>query len=253
VRGRLRLENVTLRFGERVALEQLSLVCVPGLATCLVGPNGAGKSTALALAAGLLPPTSGRIEIGDRTDPGRGAPQSTGYLPQESSFHPLMTVKEVLDFAVEARLASAVERNAALEVAGLGAVLPRTVRELSGGWVRRLGLASALVATPDLLLLDEPFVGLDPETLDRLLRHMVARIESGGVIVIASHDFEVIDSLGPRVVVLDEGHLRAESPPGSGPSRAVYRAALHTAEAALSDEVSTARDTTLPGRAEGGR
>jgi ABC-type multidrug transport system ATPase subunit len=236
VTGGLRFAKVGRRFGEQVALQDLELDCPTGVLTCLVGPNGAGKSTALALAAGLLAPTAGAVLFRDIQVLPAVAPQTTGYLPQRSAFHPSFTVGEVLSFTFDARGATDDEGRRALEVTGLGEVLGRYVGELSGGWVRRLGLLTALLGSPDLLLLDEPFVGLDPETHDRLLNHLEERLESGATIVTASHDFEVLDPFGPSVAVLEEGRLRLTatvSPQGAATesglflsSRVVYRRAL---------------------------
>ena len=232
----LRFQKVGRRFGDHVALQDLELDCQAGVLTCLVGPNGAGKSTALALGAGLLAPTAGAVLIDGIPVRPEVPPETTGYLPQRSAFHPSFTVGEVLRFTLAARGATDDDRHRALEVTGLGEVLGRFVGELSGGWVRRLGLLSALLGSPALLLLDEPFVGLDPETHDRLLGHIRERLESGATIVTASHDFEVLDPFGPSVAVLEEGRLRltatvslentdTEGGPFSS-SRVVYRRAL---------------------------
>ncbi len=204
----LRFANVGRRFGGHVALQELELNCPPGTLTCLVGPNGAGKSTALALAAGLLAPTTGAVLLAGNPVRLELPPPSTGYLPQRSAFHPSFTVGEIIEFTLAARAASEEERRRTLEVTGLGEVLSRYVGELSGGWVRRLGLLSALLGSPALLLLDEPFVGLDPETHDRLLSHLQERLESGATLIMASHDFEVLDLFEPNVAVLEEGRLR---------------------------------------------
>ena len=232
----LRFAKIGRRFGDHVALQDLELDCPAGALTCLVGPNGAGKSTALALGAGLLAPTAGAVLFEEIQVRPEVPPETTGYLPQSSAFHPSFTVGEVLHFTLAARGATEEERRRALEVTGLGEVLDRFVGELSGGWVRRLGLLSALLGSPALLLLDEPFVGLDPETHDRLLSHIRERLESGATIVTASHDFEDLDPFGPRVAVLEEGRLRLTATVSTekadtegGPfisSRAVYRRGL---------------------------
>jgi ABC-2 type transport system ATP-binding protein len=241
----LRFEKVSRRFGDQVALLDLDLDCPAGSLTCLVGPNGAGKSTALALAAGLLLPTAGEVLFEERPVRPTVPPESTGYLPQRSAFHSSFTVGEVLSFTLAARAAGSDERRT-LEVSGLGEVLGRFVGELSGGWRRRLGLACALLGSPSLLLLDEPFVGLDPETHDRLVNHLQERLESGATMVIASHDFEVLDPFGPNVAVLDEGRLRltatlpteyaATESDSHASSRSVYRRALSAAPSPVRGE-----------------
>ncbi len=220
------------RFGRHLALHNLDLDCPRGVLTCLVGPNGAGKSTALALAAGLLAPTTGAVVNGGRPVRLSGPLEDTGYLPQRSAFHPSFTVSEVLDFTVAARGNSNLVRCQALTVTGLDSVLDRSVGELSGGWIRRLGLLSALLGSPAVLLLDEPFVGLDPETHDRLLAHLASRLQSGATILMASHEFEAADPLHPKVAVLEEGRLlltaqvSGDTPNGNSSSRSFYRRAL---------------------------
>jgi ABC-2 type transport system ATP-binding protein len=219
-------DNVGRRFGRCVALDDFDLVCEAGSMTSLIGPNGAGKSTALALAAGLLAPDCGEIRWHSQIIQPRNPPASTGYLPQNSTFHPFLRVEEVLEFTIAARRVGSEARREALAVTGLADVLDRSVGDLSGGWVRRLGLMTALAGAPDLLLLDEPFVGLDPETHDRVMAHLRGRIDSGAIVVVASHDFEALDQLTPKVAVLDEGRLRTTAVPGSGPSRSLYRQTL---------------------------
>jgi len=219
-------DNVGRRFGECQALVDFNLACQPGVMTSLIGPNGAGKSTALALAAALLAPSSGHVRLNKRKiRPGSGA-SSTGYLPQNSMFHRHLRVEEVIDFTFRARQIGGEGRREALEVTGLSEVLDRSVGELSGGWVRRLGLMTSLAGSPGLLLLDEPFVGLDPETHDRVLEHLRQRIDSGGIVVVASHDFEALDELTPTIVVLDEGRLLRTVAPKRESSRLLYRQAL---------------------------
>ena len=211
----LRFESVTRRFGKLDALTNFGIDCPEGSMTCLVGPNGAGKSTALALAAGLFAPTSGRITVNDVAVRPETPQNSTAYLPQRSSFHPLLSAGEILEFTYSVRGANLKEREQMLELTGLAEVLDRPVGELSGGWLRRLGLLSCLMGSPQLLLLDEPFAGLDPETHERLVSHLEGRLESGTTVLIASHDFEVLDRFNPQTVVLVEGRLRRIEAPGN--------------------------------------
>jgi ABC-type multidrug transport system ATPase subunit len=223
-------DGVSRYFGSRVAVRDLTLRCPAGRTTCLIGPNGAGKSTALAMAAGLLPPSSGRIRHGEREIHPLACSNSTAYLPQHSSFPSVLTVQELMEFAKAARHSKLAEWEAIIEVTGLGPAMHLQVGELSGGWTRRLGLASALIPPASLLLLDEPFAGLDPETLDRLVEHLRQRVEAGSILVLASHDFEVVDLLEAQVAVLEDGELRAVHKSGAAPSRLLYRETLTTAD-----------------------
>lgn len=143
----LDFDHVGRRFGKCEALEGFDLTCEAGVMTCLIGPNGAGKSTALALAAGLLAPSSGKISLNNKSIQPKSPPASTGYLPQKSTFHPLLRVKDVLEFTIAARQVGSDDQREALEVTGLSDVWERSVGELSGGWVRRLGLMAALAST----------------------------------------------------------------------------------------------------------
>lgn len=205
------------------ALRDLCLSCAPATITCMVGPNGAGKSTALALAAGLMRAGGGSIRFAGAPVTPATPPRTLGHLPQASAFPGVLKVAEVLDFAFAVRGTPQPEREAVLRVTGLGRVLPARAGTLSSGWARRLGLAVALAPPADLLLLDEPFVGLDLETLDRLVEHLETRRRQGATILMASHDYETVDRLAARVVVLAEGRLIGELPPGRLPSREGYR------------------------------
>lgn len=226
----LRFSGVSCLFenrrGDVAALESFSLQCAASTVTCLVGPNGAGKSTVLALAAGLIRPSAGEITSGNRVVSPAAPPLRLGYLPQQSAFPGVLTAAEVVDFAAAARGTDADGLQQVLALSGLEAVMQQTIGTLSSGWVRRLGLAVALIPPVDLILLDEPFVGLDLETLDRTIAHLAQRAEDGAAVLLCSHDFEVIDQLDARVAVLDDGWLLGLEDAGSSGSRALYRRLL---------------------------
>jgi ABC-type multidrug transport system ATPase subunit len=236
----LSFERVSRLFGAHVALQDVSLRCPAGAATCFIGPNGAGKSTLLALAAGLLAPSEGRVRLGER--PLR-AVDGLSYLPQGSTFPRQLTAREVLDFAAAARGTSRRDCAPALATTGVEAILDRRVGELSGGWERRLGLAVSLLPPAPVLLLDEPFVGLDPDTLERLGAHLDERADAGAAIVFASHEFELADRLAPHVAVLDEGRLVSLVPRGRDRCRDVYRRTL-SHEPATRGTVTAAGEST---------
>ncbi len=214
------------RRGDVAALERFSLHCAASTVTCLVGPNGAGKSTVLALAAGLIRPSAGEITSGNTVLRASTPPLRLGYLPQQSTFPGVLTAAEVVDFAAATRGTDADGLQQVLALSGLEEVMQQGIGTLSSGWVRRLGLAVALIPPVDLILLDEPFVGLDLETLDRTVAHLAQRAEGGAAVLLCSHDFEVIDQLDARVAVLDGGHLLGVEDAGSSGSRALYRRLL---------------------------
>ncbi len=215
----LGFDRVTRSFGPIAALEAFDLDCPAGAMTGLLGPNGAGKSTALALAAGLLPPSSGGVAIDGRPVRVATAPESLGYLPQRSAFHRLLRARDILELSVALRGCDEEQRRQALFVTGLDDVLDRPAGQLSGGSQRRLGLLTALVGSPRVLLLDEPFAGLDPQTLDRLVAHLRDRLASNAVVVIASHEFEILDQFGARLAILNEGRLLRNAGSTGGSAR----------------------------------
>lgn len=226
----LRFSEVSCLFktrrGDVAALENFSLQCAASTVTCLVGPNGAGKSTVLAIAAGLIRPSTGEISSGNRIVSPAAPPSRMAYLPQQSAFPGVLTVAEVLDFAVAARGTDEEGLRQVLALSGLEAVMQQAIGTLSTGWLRRLGLAVALLPPVDLILLDEPFVGLDLETLGRTVAHLAQSAVGGATVLLSSHDFEVIDELAARVVVLDEGRLLGAEDAETGGSRALYRRLL---------------------------
>ncbi len=205
------------------ALQEFSAACTPASVSCMMGPNGAGKSTALALAAGLADSDSGHIRFRDEPVSSATPPGALGYLPQASAFPGVLTVAEVLDFAFALRGTAVRDRDAVIQMAALGEVLTQATGTLSSGWGRRLGLAVALAPPTDLLLLDEPFVGLDLETLDRVAGYIEERCREGATVLLASHDYETVDRLDPRLMVLGDGRLLGEIAPGGPGARAGYR------------------------------
>jgi ABC-type multidrug transport system ATPase subunit len=228
----LNFDHVSLYYGHCAALADVTLRCPGGRVTCLVGPNGAGKSSVLAAAAGMIRLQAGRITAGAREIIARRHTAGVSYLPQNSAFARLQTAREVLDFAASVSGAGASRYAAALDATGVDEILGRRVGELSGGWERRLGLAWALLQPADVLLLDEPLVGLDPETLDRIVDHLGGRAAEGATVVMATHEFEAVDTLAPVVAVLNEGRVVARFEPGSGSLRELYRAAMTDASLA---------------------
>lgn len=229
--------SVSCRFeggrDQKAALDRFTLACAPGTATCLVGPNGAGKSTALALAAGLVPCTTGAIQLGDHRIAVETPPPRLGYLPQISRFPGVLTVREILDFTRRARRADS--GPALLATSRLDPMLDRRIAALSSGWVRRLALTVALSPPADLLLLDEPFAGLDLDTLDRLVEYLLRRLDDGAVLLFSSHDFDVVDRLRPQVAVLDDGRLLGMGSTEREGTKAIYRRVMQGAMSSASE------------------
>jgi ABC-2 type transport system ATP-binding protein len=199
-------------YGRLHALDGLSLTARPGV-TGLLGPNGAGKTTLLRVLATVTPYDSGTLRVlGEdprRTEGRLRIRRSLGYLPQDAGFHGGFTAFEAIDYVavlkehVDAR-ARHQEVRRVLELVGLSDVATRKVRTLSGGMRRRLGLAQALLGTPELLVLDEPTVGLDPEQRIRF-RDLVSESGHGRTVVLSTHQTEDVEAVCSHVVVVNRG------------------------------------------------
>jgi ABC-2 type transport system ATP-binding protein len=199
-------------FGRHRALDGLELTAHPGV-TGLLGPNGAGKTTLLRILATVTPYDRGHLRVlgeDPRRPEGRlKVRRSLGYLPQDAGFHGGFTAFEAVDYVAVLKehvhvRARHDEVRRVLELVGLSDVATKKVRTLSGGMRRRLGLAQALLGTPDLLVLDEPTVGLDPEQRIRF-RDMVAEAGHGRTVVLSTHQTEDVEAVCTHVVVVNQG------------------------------------------------
>jgi ABC-2 type transport system ATP-binding protein len=251
------LESVSKSFGRTVALRPTSLDLTPGVVG-LLGPNGAGKTTMLRLLATALPPSSGRIVVAghevtashaDRT----AARRCIGFLPQEVVFPRGMTAFGFLDYvAVLKEWRDTEERHQEVRrVLGLVQLADRGARKvtaLSGGQRRRLAIAQAMIGAPELLILDEPTTGLDPEQ-----RASLRRLLSGlaGTVVISTHQTEDVSTLCDRVLVIEDGAIRFD---GTVPELLAAAAGqVHVGPSASVGSVMTWRTGTGQIRSVGGR
>jgi ABC-2 type transport system ATP-binding protein len=205
--------DLTRRFGRTQAVAGVSLQAGPGVFG-LLGPNGAGKTSLLRMLATVIPPSSGTLRLLGR-DPGSYGPRREirrrlGYLPQNLGYYPGFTVAEFVEYFAllkdmpPSRVAAAVA--AAVERTGLGDKARAKLRTLSGGMLRRAGIAQAIVNEPELLLLDEPTAGLDPEqrvAFRALLRDLGER----ATVVVSTHLVEDVGAACTRVALMDQGTI----------------------------------------------
>ncbi len=211
----IKLEAVGRRYGRRWALQDVSLALGPGVIG-LLGPNGAGKTTLLRIIATALPPTEGRISLLDR-DPTLPKQQTDirrhlGYLPQELGFPRGFSAFGFVDYlAVLKEWTEPAARHAevrrVLDLVNLGGSATKKIQTLSGGQRRRLGLAQALLGNPEILVLDEPTTGLDPEQR-AALRAVLAEVGRTTTVVLSTHQTDDLAALCERVVLLDDGSVR---------------------------------------------
>ncbi|MEV6522260.1 ATP-binding cassette domain-containing protein [Longispora sp. NPDC051575] len=213
----LTITNLHQGYGRNTVIEGLNLTMGRGL-HALLGPNGAGKSTFLRTLATILPPRLGQIQL-DGIELHRNSLEQIrrriGYLPQQFGFDPAMTVSEFTCYAAWARGVPRPVRGAAVEEAldkvGLCDRRDEKMRKLSGGMVRRAGIAWAIVGNPSLILLDEPTVGLDP--MQRINFRSIISQQRDAVIVLSTHLTDDVDAMADHVVVLDEGGVRFQGTP----------------------------------------
>jgi ABC-2 type transport system ATP-binding protein len=213
------ITGLTRRFGRTTAVAGVSLQTGPGVFG-LLGPNGAGKTSLLRMMATVIPPTSGTLQLLGR-DPGQYGPRREirrrlGYLPQSLGYYPGFTVVEFVEYfallkdmpaaRVPAAVATAVER------VELGGKAKAKLRTLSGGMLRRVGIAQAIVNEPQLLLLDEPTAGLDPEqrvAFRALLRELGQR----ATVMVSTHLVEDVGAACTEVALMDEGRIVFQGTP----------------------------------------
>jgi ABC-2 type transport system ATP-binding protein len=207
------MTGLTRRFGRTLAVAGVDLQAGPGVFG-LLGPNGAGKTSLLRMMATAVPPTSGRLRLLGR-DPGRPGPRREirrrlGYLPQQLGYYPGFTAAEFVEYFAllkevpAARVPAAVA--AALDRAELAGQARARLRTLSGGMLRRVGIAQAIVNQPDLLLLDEPTAGLDPEQRVAF-RAVLRELGQRATVVVSTHLVEDVGAACARVALLDQGKI----------------------------------------------
>ena len=206
------LEGVTKRYGDVLALDEVTLRVRPGEVLALLGPNGAGKTTAVSTLLGLLRPDSGAASLFGTSPDDVAAKVRVGAMLQISGVPPTLTVREhVASFA--AYYPSPLPVDRALELAGLSDVANRQYGKLSGGQKQRVHFALAMVGDPDLLFLDEPTTGLDVESRRDFWRQVRQFIGDGRTVILTTHYLEEADALADRIVLLDQGRTIAEGTP----------------------------------------
>ena len=214
----LATEGVTKRFGGVVAVDGVSIGIQAGTVTGLIGPNGSGKSTLFRLVSGEIPPDSGRVLLRGETVQGRGASEinrlGIGRTFQLSRLYPQMSALENLVAVTRAPAAVAQARAMdVLEFVGLTALADEYAANLSYGQQKLVEFARVLVNDPDVILLDEPFAGVNPAMEERIIDRVHDLRRAGKTFLITDHEMRLIMALCSRLVVLDHGELIADGTP----------------------------------------
>jgi ABC-type multidrug transport system ATPase subunit len=222
---RVDVTDVSRHFGRRRALSRVSLTARRGDILGLLGPNGAGKSTLIGILATLVAPSAGTIQYGGRTsaDNGPDIRASIGLLAHELHLYSELTARQNLDFF--ARLYNLDANRVvgpALDRAGLADRADDVVSGFSRGMRQRLALERALLHQPCLVLLDEPFTGLDDSAVTTISDRLRTLAAGGAIVIVATHDLDLADGLVTRLAVVAHGRLVADEPAGPG-LRARYR------------------------------
>jgi heme ABC exporter ATP-binding subunit CcmA len=226
---RLLVDNVSRHFGRRRALSRVSFEVLHGSVLGLLGPNGAGKSTMLAVLATLLRPTSGRVRYGafDLDDRRPGLRAAIGVLGHDLFLYPELTARENLAFFAALSNVADPDRAAstALERSGLADRADDPVGSFSRGMRQRVALERALIHRPRLVLLDEPFTGLDDASTGVLLTRLHGLRADGAIIVLATHDLDLAEGLLDRAIFLRDGRI-AETLDQPDALRSTYRSIM---------------------------
>ncbi len=208
----LELHALTRRFGPVLALDDVSFAVRPGVLTGFVGANGAGKTTTMRIVVGVLAPDAGEVRW-NGTPVGREERRRFGYMPEERGLYPKMSVLDQLVFFARLHGVPAASAQTRvlhlLDELGLGPRARDPLEKLSLGNQQRAQVAAALVHEPDLLLLDEPFSGLDPVAVDVLATQLRRRAAAGVPVLFSSHQLDLVERLCDDVVIVDHGRVRA--------------------------------------------
>lgn len=212
----IQLSGVNKRYGKITAIHPLDLK-ISGEICGLIGNNGAGKSTLMKMITGLLPPDAGKVEIGGcdiRKDP-ESAKRQIGYLPESPLLYPRLTAEELLVYIAEVKgiSSAAAEAGQWLDRFELVDKKKALLHDLSFGMRKKVGLSAAFIGDPPILVLDEPFNGLDVATMERLADIIKKRRQAGATVLISSHLMEYVDRLCQRVIILKRGKVVREGTP----------------------------------------
>ena len=223
----IEVESLTKRFGAIVAVEGVSFTVPRGVVLGFLGPNGAGKSTTMRVITGYLPPTEGTVRVcgQDIAMSPVAAKRHIGFLPEGAPLYGEMSVAGFLEFIARVRQLSGETKKRrkadVIERMGLGDVLYQRMETLSKGYKRRVGLAQAILHDPDVLILDEPTDGLDPNQKHHV-RELIRDMGSDKAIIISTHILEEVDAVCDRALIIDRGKIVLDGTPDQFHARSRY-------------------------------
>ena len=220
----IELQHVTKRYGPLTAVNDISFRVEPGQILGLLGPNGAGKTTTMRILTGYMPPTEGKAMVAgyDILQQPIEAKRRTGYLPESPPLYPDMTVREYLTFIARINGIGGSERRERVDTSmartSVADVADRQCAKLSKGYRQRVGLAQAILHSPDVLILDEPTAGLDPKQIIET-RELIKGLAGDHTILLSTHILPEVAQTCQRVVIINKGRVVAEDEPDNLTSR----------------------------------
>ena len=243
----IEIDGLTKNYGRHTVVDNLSFRCEPGEVLGFLGPNGAGKSTTMKMVTGFVAPSAGTARVcnHDVLTDGLEARRKTGYLPEGAPCYAEMTPGSFLEFIADVRELSGSQRSQRLdeviERLHLGPVLNQSIDTLSKGFKRRVGLAQAILHDPEVLILDEPTDGLDPNQKHEV-RELIRSMSADKLIVISTHILEEVEAVCSRAIIIANGKILADDTPHNLAKRSRYHNAvrLSLAEGTNLDEVQAA-------------
>src|ERR1700683_1564727 len=227
----IQIKNLSKRYGDILAVDDLTFSVVPGEVLGFLGANGAGKSTTMRMIAGFISPTAGQVSVcGHDIEKAPVAAKSCmGYLPEGAPSYGEMTVSEFLDFVADIRGLTGdlrrQRRNVVIDRLGLAPVIDQVLETLSKGFPRRVGLAQALIHDPQVLILDEPTDGLDPNQKHEV-RRLINELSKDKLVIVSTHILEEVHEVCTRAIIISMGRVVADETPSALEARSRYHHAV---------------------------
>ncbi len=241
----IEVEGLVKHYGPIRAVDGISFSVRRGEILGFLGPNGAGKTTAMRLVTGFLEPDAGRMSVcgHDVANDSLAARQKIGYLPENAPAYGEMTVEGFLEFIAEARAVPDVQAaiTRVVEMTGLREVVHQTIETLSKGYKRRVGLAQALIHDPQVLILDEPTDGLDPNQ-KAMVQELISKLSPQKSIVLSTHILEEVEAICNRAMIISQGKILVDSTPDElitqAPNHNVIRLSLQQENPELVERIA---------------
>lgn len=214
----IEVKNVTKKYGNTTAVDNISFDVKDGEVVGFLGPNGAGKSTTMNMITGFIEPTEGQIIVNgnDISKKPKKAKKQIGYMPESVPLYYELTVREFVTYMAELKFVGRKERKAEVEKViketGLQEVQKKIIRNLSRGYKQRVSLAGALVGNPDVIILDEPTVGLDPKQITEI-RSLIKELGKKHTVILSTHILSEVSQICEKVVIINKGKIVAIDTP----------------------------------------